>query len=496
MRHRLLLIVAVALAFAPGLRAPFTYDDRVEVVGNRTIRQLAEWEAIAGYNTSRPLLIATYALDWRLWGLEPLGYHLVSLAIHVGNALLVERLARRWVKASWLAAALWALHPMCSEAVTYTTGRSDALCATAWLCALLAWTEGRAAWALVAAAAGLLVKEVAVALPLALFAARAAPPRAWVGLGGLVVAAGALRVATYGWPVPEVDRSALAQAATQGEAWARYLRLWLLPVGQSILHDLPVTTRWGSLAALAVAFVAIAKHPGLPRFAAVLWVAWLLPSSIVPLKETMAEHRAYLAGAALALGVAAWLPRGGWVLVPALFAATLARTWTWADEPRLWADAAAKNPQSRDAAYGHAEALRFAGRMREAADAYRRVLALRPGDPDAQVGLGIALAETGDTPGARAAWLAALRSDPRTCAAHNSLAALDVREGRPTEAIEGYLSTLRACPDDALAHYNLGVLLYDLGRLRDAEGHLREYLRVEPDGRLAEAARERLGRLD
>ena len=117
---RTMQLATIVLVWTPALHAPFTYDDRIEVVGNRTIRWLDSVGAIASYNTSRPLLILTYALNWRVGGLDPFGYHVVSLLIHALNALLAWRLAGRLLTPgrAALVAAAWALHPMTTEAVT------------------------------------------------------------------------------------------------------------------------------------------------------------------------------------------------------------------------------------------------------------------------------------------------------------------------------------------------------------------------------------------
>lgn len=519
-----LLVAAIALAWFPGLHAPFTYDDRIEVVGNRTIRWLDSVGAIAAYNTSRPLLILTYALNWRLGGLDPFGYHVVSLGIHALNALLAWRFARRLLSAerAALVAALWALHPMTTESVTYITGRSDALEATAWLVGLTAWLDfrhgaARARWvAIGAVVAGLLTKEVGVLLPVALLAAdRWLAPREGVrwrdhlpfwAAGGAAVA---VRLAVYGWPAAEVPRGALAQLSSQAEVWVRYLALWVVPVGQSILHDHPGVARLLGAAALAgwlgggalLAWRARSAPAGSPAavraFAFAAWAAWLVPSSLVPLLETMAEHRAYLAGYALVLAVVASVPkaRRAWALLPVLLVATVARNRVWADEVTLWADAAAKNPESARAVYGHGEALRLARRFAEAAPVYERAVALDPVDPDPRVNLGIVRAETGNAVGAREAWAGVLAMDPKHCAAHNNLGTLAFNAGAFEEATAAYTSSLGWCPDDPIAHLNLANLAYLRADTRAAAFHYRAYLRVAEDGPAAPLARERLRRM-
>lgn len=529
---RLALLAALLVAWAPALRAPFTYDDRVEVVGNRTIRWFSELDAIAAYNTSRPVLILTYALNWALGGLDPLGYHMLSLGIHAANALLAWRLTERLLSPGRAAfvAALWALHPMTTEAVTYVTGRSDALQATWWLLAITAWLDQRrkastGAGALltgVALVLALLTKELGWLLPVPLLAVDAllASTRRWkehlpwLGLVGLAVV---VRLAVYGVPAPEAPRGSLTQLLTQAEVWIRYGALWILPVGQSILHDHPASVRPAGLAALALLLTSGAlalraarrAPPGSPAalraFAWILAAAWLLPSSALPLLETMAEHRAYLVGYALILAAAASAPTGPRAARPlgalaaaailALGAATFARNRVWADEVALWADAAAKNPTSASAAYGHGEALRFARRFVEASAAYERAAALEPSDLDAKINLGIARAEAGDVDAARALWTEVLRAEPRRCAAHNNLAGLAFRAGRLEEAVSAYTSALTWCPDDPIAHLNLGNIAFQRAEVREAAFHYREYLRVAEDGPAAPLARERLRRM-
>ena len=132
--------IAIALVifwlYQPVLDAPFVYDDKIEVIGNTTIRFLQEWQAILLYNVSRAMLLLSYAINFHYSAEDPTGYHLTNIAIHaltVGAGVLmaesIGRLARlsRPLLAALVAGALWAIHPMGTEAVTYITGRSESL---------------------------------------------------------------------------------------------------------------------------------------------------------------------------------------------------------------------------------------------------------------------------------------------------------------------------------------------------------------------------------
>jgi tetratricopeptide (TPR) repeat protein len=558
-----LMAVLVAAAWANGLAGEFTYDDKVEVVGNRTLRFLHNLGEIVGYNVSRPVVILSWALDWRLWGQNPVGYHVVNVLIHALNAilafLLVEEILRRAdagdprqrTRLAFAAAAAWALHPMTTEAVTYVTGRSESLCATFILGALIYWTRWRRAGeafdlALSGACLllGLATKEVAAVLPLLLLllelglpqpaeASSPGPSRRAVALAlgaAWAVILGALLARRLIYGVFLTDawiRPIGVQLLTEAEVVTRYLRLWLLPVGQSVFHDHPVSdglfslrTALSLLLLLSLAVAALLASLRLRRlegeavriaaplpFLFGFFLVSLLPSSsFVPLKETMAEHRAYLAGLAVCVSVVLLvqmarlrfrLPGLGMPLLLLLLATlgglTHLRNRCWRTEVALWGDAVSKNPSSAEANYGHGDALRFAGQFDAAEKAYRRCVELDPDYLDAMNNLGIALAERGHHTEARETWRQALRRQPSYCKAHNNLGWLAYRMGRWDEALVEFRTTLSWCPDDVQANYGLGNVYF--GPRRDvalATRHYEALLALDPEFVEAETVRKRL----
>lgn len=516
-RVPLLLALAVLLVWANSLGAPFTYDDKVEVV-HPAVRDLGHPERWIAYSPGRSVLLTTYAVNWALGGLDPRGYHALSVLIHALNAALAWRVASRVLSPgrATFAAAAWALHPMATGGATYLSGRSEALVATFTLVALAAWIDDartaapRArAVAYGATLLALLTKESAVVLPLVLLAAEWALVaggrwrlvewpryRPFAVLAGLLVAG---RLALAGWPTPEVPRPPVDHVVSQAAAWALYLQLWLVPVGQSILHGLPgVATPGGAVAALgwAAGLGWAVRTRGLTAFAALLWALPLAISSAFVLREPMAEHRAYLAGLGLWLGLASRLPdRREWLLLPLLLAgATVWRNHQWRDEVTLWRGATDRWPASASAWYGYGLALELQDRLREAEGAFARSHAI-DGRVEALDELGVCRARLGDTVGAREAWQAALRQDPGHCVALNNLASLALDAGDRAAAAGGYEGTLRACPDDALAHHQLGQLYAGSGDAGRAIFHLQAYLRAEPDGAFAAGTRARLDAL-
>ena len=123
-----------------------------------------------------PLTYTTFWLEHKIWGLEPAGYHIVNVLLHLLNSLLLWRLLLRLaVPGSWLVAAVFAVHPLHVESVAWIIERKDLLSGLCYLTAVLAWLRflqqprpWRYGLALLLFAAGLLSKSIVVTLPVAL----------------------------------------------------------------------------------------------------------------------------------------------------------------------------------------------------------------------------------------------------------------------------------------------------------------------------------------
>ena len=143
-----LAAVYSGLVYANALANPYAYDDMRTVQNNPSIESIYAVKRIILRESMRPLVNATYALDRAIWPWELIGHHLTSVLLHVVNVLLLFQLA--WVATedmrrrgasgpservspvivAFVAAALFGLHPMMTEAVGYISGRSDVLAAT------------------------------------------------------------------------------------------------------------------------------------------------------------------------------------------------------------------------------------------------------------------------------------------------------------------------------------------------------------------------------
>ena len=143
----LLLLAAVVAAYLPALQAGFIWNDPAYVTENPTLDGPGGlsriWTDTRANEQYYPLVFTTYWIEKRLWGLRPFGYHLVNVLLHAGAALLLWRLLRRLaLPGAFLAAAVFALHPVCVESVAWVTERKNTLSMVLTLLAahaFLAW---------------------------------------------------------------------------------------------------------------------------------------------------------------------------------------------------------------------------------------------------------------------------------------------------------------------------------------------------------------------
>ncbi len=377
------LLLLTALAYWPGLSGGFIFDDFPNIVQKTEVHatslapaELAKAIDAYGGPLGRPLATMSFAVDHALWGLNPWGYKLGSLLVHLLNACLVFALVRRLLPpspASSLSAAApafavalaWAIHPLQVSTVHYVVQRMEMLSLTFVLLGLITYLRGRRlqvaghqGWPWIAGSAllgllGLASKETAALLPaytlaleltvLSFGAATPAARRRWQVAYGLATAAAmAIFIA---WVVPAYvspdaysvrDYSAADRVLTQLRVLPMYLGWIVLPQPASYLfyydhvlasHGLlqPATTLAGGLLLLALAVLAIAMRRRMPLLSlGLLWffAAHLLSSNVVPL-ELVFEHRNYFALLGIVLAITALVLRMPVSEIPRLRPATV-----------------------------------------------------------------------------------------------------------------------------------------------------------------------------
>jgi len=191
----LIVVILSGLVYANCLRGDFVCDDIPQIVNNEKIKSV---EYLPSYFTKgvwasteleyadkffyRPLLMVSYLVDYKLWGMSPVGFHITNLLLHIGNALFLFFLiriiiGRHHVFLPWAGAAIFAVHPVHVESVSWISGRTDLMMSFFFLCALLLLLKyrekGRSSLlilSVISYALSLLSKEVAVTFPLVLLA--------------------------------------------------------------------------------------------------------------------------------------------------------------------------------------------------------------------------------------------------------------------------------------------------------------------------------------
>jgi tetratricopeptide (TPR) repeat protein len=448
------LVALIALVYGVSLGHRFVFDDTSLVVENELVelplsRAPELLTGTSGGISYRPLRIFSYMIDYRIAGTrDPAVFHASNLVDHALATLAVYALATLTVGSfggALAAAALFAVHPLGSEAVVYVAGRRDLLCTLFVLLALLCWCRllgardttmpqavvrspgglvrrtmlllGMVAFAIL----GMAAKEMAVVLPalavlLALSLRHGVAHRgaASQAVGALVASAVALLgvgLWLYGGVIAGSltkagDGALAAQPALSLNVLGRYLRLALWP--SDLLADyrrhafpLPVTSLDGNaiVALLALGLVlaggALLLWRGSIAGAGLVWfVVALLPvAQIVPYGEIVSEHNAYLALVGLALVVGRGVTVGARsrprlvataavALIAALGLRSHVRALDWQDNLTLWRATVATAPGSVRGQYNLAIALLGEGDLLGAQTVLEHARELAPDDRD------------------------------------------------------------------------------------------------------------------
>ncbi|MBI5453017.1 MAG: tetratricopeptide repeat protein [Deltaproteobacteria bacterium] len=172
----LLAVISVALVYSNAIDSPFLFDDEIYIVNNDALRSLSNFWPPSG---SRYIGNLSFALNYRLNALDPRGYHLVNIVIHIINAFLVYSLVRLMTKTpalkgipraaaeaiALLSSLAFAVHPVQTESVTYITQRYASLAALFYLSSVVFYLKAR-----LGAGAGIRKLSYVLSIILAVFA--------------------------------------------------------------------------------------------------------------------------------------------------------------------------------------------------------------------------------------------------------------------------------------------------------------------------------------
>ena len=529
------LAAATIMAYRPAWNGGFLWDDDAYITNNELLtapnglRRI--WLSFDSPSQYFPLTYTSFRIERALWGLNPSGYHWTNIFLHVANALLVWRLlARLKLPGAWLAAAIFALHPVQVESVAWITERKNVLMGFFFLLTLFAWIaftdeSTRRPWrfyvlAMILYALALSAKTTACTLPAALLLIlwlqkKPIGKRRLIQILPFLILGFSMGLVAVWWERyhqgthgPLFALSSLERTLVASHAVWFYLGKLLCP--SNLIFIYPKWTIAATraldytwlLAGVALCFVIYLARRYLGRgveVAAVFFVATLSPVlgfiMLYTFRYTfVADHYQYLACIApIALFSAGTANLAGvftrarpFILSAAACAAAVLWALTWrqsamyGDIEALWRTTLAKNPNCWMAHNNLGIVLFQKGEIDEAVSHYRTTLNLQPDFWDADYNLGTALLKKGEIDEAIAYCTRAVTIAPNDPDAQVALGNSLAQKERVDDAIAHYKKALAIRPDYFIAHYALGHIFLEKGEIDAAVFHSRAAVSIQP----------------
>ena len=534
----LILALAVIVVYSPVFWAGFVWDDDVMITNNPVIvgplglREI--WTTTAA--DICPLTLTFFWVEHKLWGLNPLPYHLVNVCLHGAGAIVLWRVLRRLqVPGAWLGAALWALHPVMVESVAWISEMKNTLSGFFFLLSILFFVRGletgnlheRKGWdwnyplTLLCAALAITSKSSTLILPLVLCLcawwiegrwqwrnlAKVAP------IFLLSIAAGLVSLWTQrlgGGDDPRWRQTWPERLVNAGDAVWFYLGKLVWPHPMILIYP-----RWETnadrmlsyLPLLAVVIVWIIlwyKRESWLRhtfFAYSYFLVALLPVlGLVQLfflrYSFVVDHFQYLAsmgpmalaGAGMFRLTGSFIPGGRWLqstlgvgVLLTLGILSWQRAWVYESDEKLWTDTVAQNASCWVGHNNLGLILLREGHLDDAIAHCEQALQINPDFAEAHNNLGIALFQKGELGPAIAQGQEAVALNPNYAEAHNSLGNYLLTKGQLDGAVLEYQQAVEIKPNYAEAHYNLGIALFKKGQVDEAIEQFEKFLEFNPN---------------
>ena len=420
-----------------------------------------------------PLTWLSHMLDCELWGLAPLGPHVLNVLLHTASVCLLFLFLGRATGELWrpaLVAIVFAIHPLRVESVAWIAERKDVLSCFWFLIALWAYarfaerpSDGRYRWVLAAMLMGLMSKPMLVTVPLLFLLVdywplgrvafkEKVPMLFLVVVASALTAVGQRRMGAMDWasgiPMPLRVSNALV-------AYVRYIGKAIWPAKLAIFYPYPASIAvWKVLGAvlLLASITAAALWAGrVHRYFAAGWL-WFLVGLVPTIglvqvgMQSMADRFSYIPLIGL-FAAAVWgaerllkdyrrlaAVAAGVVLV-ACGVRSWAQTRTWRDSITVFEHDLAITGENSVAQDHLGEALKDSGRLDAALPHFAEAVRVDPAYFIAQYDYGSALLEHGDPAAAATHFSAAVHCGPNYAEAHYRLGQVLIMIGKPREAV-------------------------------------------------------------
>ena len=548
----LILCTVTAAIYYRAAFFPFcVIDDNDYVMSNAYVHEGLSFNSIkwafttVHANNWHPLTWLSLMMDSWLFGVNPMGFHIMNVVFHIINTALLFLLFNSMTGALWrsaFVAVLFAVHPLHVESVAWIAERKDVLSALFWMLTLFFYTryvkQGRRSnyfSALAAFAFGLMAKPMLVTIPVVLllldywpFQRLQFPLFAVAKKSGtdninstrayklllekipfLVLSALSSIVTIYAQRMgdaiaPLENASIMDRIGNALQSYILYLKNMVLPFDLAVFYQLTPVEAWKAGCALlllsVMLFQAFKKRNTCPyMLSGALWyLITLLPviGLIQVGSQAMADRYTYIPSIGLFV-IASWggadlaarfpklrmavITAGGTAVLLYAIGACIQLSY-WKDNVTLFSHALAVTHEESSLAHARMGLAYFAeGRPDLAVGEYEEGLRIDPDATSIHLRLGIALDRLGKTAEAVDHFKAELRVRPQLAAGHYNLAFALQKIGKLPEAIAEYKKVLSIEPDDAVCHENLGMALLQQGNIDEAIQNFSEALRLDPN---------------
>jgi Flp pilus assembly protein TadD len=543
-----LLCAAVLAVFSPALRCDFiSFDDPDYVTLNRDIQHALNWQSIKWALTTvhaanwHPLTWISHTVDYRLYGSNPAGHHLTSVALHAASVVMLFLILNHLTGALWpsaFVAAMFGLHPLRVESVVWISERKDVLSTFFWMLTVGAYVRYADnlksqisnlkffyVLALVFFALGLMAKSMLVTLPFVLllldywplgrleFGSKCSCRPVVEKIPFFLLAAGdsavTFLIQNHFGVVKTLRNFPLSvRLANVPFAYVRYIAKNFCPAGLAIFYPsrfLGPLEVGGSLCLLLAVSLLVARRWRTQPYLVVGW-CWFL-GMLVPTiglvqvsTQSMADRYSYLPSVGLWIMVA-WAVRdwagvrpwartlaalGGAAAVMACIVLTPVQIRYWRNSRDLFMRAASVTDQYFLAYYNIGCYAMDQGDYREAVDDYKKALSSEPDNTlwsnhsRAYNDLGYAYLHEGQISNAVANFEKALKLEPNYPQAYYNLGRAFLTNNQPDVAVDCFQRALALDPGVAEIHYKLANALVQLSKPAQAITEYSETLRLSP----------------
>jgi tetratricopeptide (TPR) repeat protein len=525
------IILATLLAYQPAWHGGLLWDDNAHITSTAFQSAHGLWRIWFDLGATQQYYPVSHTAFWllhSLWGDNTLGYHLINILLHALSAFLFAIMLRYLsVPGAWLAAVIFALHPVNVESVAWITELKNTLSGSLYLSAGLAYLHFDSnrrrslyALALTLFTIALFSKTVTATLPAALLVIfwwlrgrinlrrdvlPLAPFFALGAVGGLLTAW--VEHNFIGAHGAEFSFSFLERILIAGHVVWFYLAKLFWPTDLIFIYP-----RWHisqsspslylfplAIAALLAALWLLRNRSRAPLAAILLFGGALFPVlgffDAYPFHFSfVADHFQYLASLPVIALAAAALSRlaeqwhlptksAATVLVLVLGGTLAFLTWNqssqYASAETLYRTTIDRNP-SCWMAHSNLGMLKINSSLDEAVAHFKEALRLKPDLAEAHTNLGNALQRMGRLKEAVAEYRESVRLKPDVAEAHNNLGNVLPKLGQFKEGEVECREALKIDPDHRDAHYNLGIILQAM-RKPEAAAQFQEALRLQPD---------------